>query len=117
MDVVWMAELFTVRVLKNNLGQSAVEYIMLLALISSIVFAFYHNNKFQEFIKGKEGLFATLRKGMGYSYRYGLEYRPANDNYEMKMQFKYGSKEHDTYYNASEGKSHFFSGTEDYPKN
>jgi hypothetical protein len=111
-----MAKSFSFRLLRNNLGQSAVEYIMLLAVISSISYAFYNNKKFKDFISGKDGLFETLRKGMGYSYRYGLEYSSSKVEYDKKMEYMYDSKDHDTYYNKEEGNSHFFSGSDPYPE-
>ena len=73
MDVVWMAKLQNIIFLKDSKGQSAVEYILLLAVLSSIGYAFYQNKNFKDFIKGEKGLFASLEKRMEYSYRYGRE--------------------------------------------
>ncbi|MDO9182972.1 MAG: hypothetical protein Q7U04_11220 [Bacteriovorax sp.] len=111
-----MAKSFSSRLLKNNLGQSAVEYILLLAVISSLTYTFYNNKKFKDLMAGKDGMFASMKKGMGYSYRYGLEYS-SSVPVEIKMQFEYGSNAHDTYFNGSDGHSHFFTGTDAYPKN
>lgn len=57
MDVVWMAKLQTPVLLKNKKGQSVVEYILLLAVLSSIGYSFYNNRAFKEFIRGDAGLF------------------------------------------------------------
>ena len=101
--------------LKNKKGQSVVEYILLLAVISSIGFSVYNNRKFKEFLGGNSGFFAELRKGMEYSYRYG---RPLNAevNYDEAMEFNYGSNRHHTYYNEKSGRSHFFAGIVEYGK-
>ena len=54
-------------------------------------------------------MFATMKKGMSYSYRYGLEYKQ-DTPFDTKMDYNYADKSHDTYYNASENTSHFFTG-------
>ena len=108
-----MAKSFSFRILKNNLGQSAVEYILLLAVITSLSYTFYNNKRFKDFIAGKDGLFANMKKGMSYSYRYGLEYKQ-DIPLEVKMDYSYTDKSHDTYYNATANTSRFFSGIQAY---
>ncbi|MGZ3788327.1 MAG: hypothetical protein ACXVLQ_07370 [Bacteriovorax sp.] len=92
-----------------------VEYILLLSVITSLGYTFYNNKKFKEFLKGKDGMFATMKKGMSYSYRYGLEYK-ADVPFEEKMQFDYQTNKHDTYLNSKESTSRFFGGIQVYPK-
>ena len=115
MDVVWMAKSFSLRLLRNNSGQSVVEYILLLAVITSLGFAFYHNKKFKDFIKGNDGMFAVMKKGISYSYRYGIEYK-SDIPFEERMDFNYQSNKHDTYLDSNENKSHFFTGQDPYPR-
>jgi hypothetical protein len=115
MDVVWMAKSFSLRLLKNDLGQSAVEYILLLAVLSSLGYTFYNNKKLKDFLKGTDGLFAIMKKGMSYSYRYGIEF-DKNTPYEEKLNFEYQNNQHDTYLNPGDGKSRFFSGKRAYPQ-
>jgi hypothetical protein len=116
MDVVWMEKLFNFRILKNNIGQSAVEYILLLAVISSLSYTVYNNKKFKSFLAGKDGMFAAMKKGISYSYRYGLEYsQEVAGSYDEKMQYEYTTNAHDTYF--KDGSSRFFTGVEAYPKN
>jgi hypothetical protein len=115
MDVVRMAKSFSLRLLKNNIGQSAVEYILLLAVISSLSYAFYNNKRFKNFLAGKEGMFAVMKKGISYSYRYGIEYKQ-DVSFDEKMQFNYADNKHDTYFNSADNNSHFFSGNTVYPK-
>lgn len=109
-----MAKSFSLRLLRNNLGQSAVEYILLLAVISSLSYAFYNNKRFKSFLAGKDGMFAIMKKGISYSYRYGLEYTQ-DISLDEKMQFEYTNNKHDTYYNPKDNASRFFTGTEPYP--
>jgi hypothetical protein len=115
MDVVRLAKFQSTNFLKNTKGQSAVEYILLLAVISTIGFSLINNRRFKEFVGGDKGLFAGLRKGIEYSYRYG---RPLDDqvDFEEAMEFKYSSNKHDLYFNAKDGSSRFFTGTNPYGK-
>lgn len=113
MDVVWMAKLRTVKILKNNKGQSVVEYILLLSVIVSISYIIYHNRRFQAFARGDAGFFASMKKGISYSYRYGRDVNTAS-NYDNQMNFEYQSSGHDTYFNSQEGQSRFFMGLKEY---
>lgn len=108
-----MAKLQNPVFLKNKKGQSVVEYILLLAVISTIGYSFYNNRSFKDFIRGDAGLFANLRKRMEYSYRYGRE-MDAQVDHDQAMNFKYNTNRHDTYFNSTTGNSHFFSGLEAY---
>ena len=101
--------------LKNNLGQSAVEYIMLLAVISSLSYVVLNNKRFKAFVNGKGGMFAMMAQGMSYSYRYGIDLKPGVDP-SAKMSFEYATREHDTYFNTETTNSRFFSGKASYPQ-
>ena len=109
-----MAKSSDTRILKNNFGQSAVEYIMLLAVISSLAYVFLNNQRFKAFISGKDGMFAMMAQGMSYTYRYGVDLKPGVDP-SSKMSFEYSSREHDTYFNSDSTNSRFFSGVQSYP--
>ncbi len=109
-----MAKSFSTQLLTNKRGQTVVEYILLLAVISSLSYAFYNNKRFKNFLAGKDGMFFMMKKGISYSYRYGIEYNPEVP-FESKMEYEYGSNGHDTYFNAKDNKSHFFSGADVYP--
>jgi len=114
MDVVWMAKSIGARLLATQKGQSLVEYILLLAVLSSLGYAFYNNKRFKDFIKGTDGMFATMKKGMSYSYRYGMQYN-SNTNFEEASNFEYGNNKHDLYLNGQSGRSRFFAGDDPYP--
>lgn len=115
MDVVWMAKSFSIRLLISQSGQSIVEYILLLAVLSSLGYTVFNNKRFKDFLKGKDGMFATMKTGMGYSYRYGLEYNSSIEA-EEKASYEYADNKHDTYLNPTLNESRFFTGTEAYPK-
>lgn len=106
-----MAKLQNINFLRNSKGQSAVEYILLIAVLSSVGYSFYNNKKFKDFVGGEKGLFVELRKGMEYSYRYG---RPMNEDSEEAMEFQYQSRNHDLYYNKEQGSTRFFTGLAPY---
>lgn len=97
----------------NKKGQSAVEYILLLAVLSSIGFSVYNSRRFKDFVGGEKGLFVGMRRSMEYSYRYGRELNPEVD-YDQSMGFNYQTNKHDTYYNSKENISRFFSGADPY---
>ena len=109
-----MAKSFSIGLLKNQLGQSTVEYILLLAVLVSLGFGFFHNKKFLDFINAADGsMFESMRKGIGYSYRYGLEYK-SSVPYDEKMIFDYKNNLHDSY--TKDGtESRFFTGDAPYP--
>jgi hypothetical protein len=105
-----MAKLFSHKVLKNNAGQSLVEYIFLLAVVSALTFTVLRSAKFQQVFQGNSGFFATIRQGMVYSYRYGLQFKEADG---ANMAFDYTSTAHDTY--TKNGNSRFFASNGKYP--
>ena len=111
-----MDQSFSHKIIKNSLGQSTVEYILLLAVLVGIGVTIFKNPRFKNLLSGKDGFFLTMRKGMAYSYRYGR--MPSTDaEYEAGMQFEYSTLKHDTYYNSSAGQTHFFFAPEKkYPK-
>lgn len=114
MDVVWMAKSNSAWILTNQKGQGVVEYILLIAVLTSIGYAFYNNRRFKELIKGTDGMFATMKKGMSYSYRYGRQFDP-NSDFEGPASFEYDTNKHDLYFNSEQGQTRFFSGVDPYP--
>lgn len=91
-----------------------VEYLMLIAVLTSLGYSFYNSKRFKDFIKGNDGMFATMKKGMSYSYRYGMSYT-SETNFDEQSDFEYGTNKHDLYFNSKEGQSRFFSGDLAYP--
>jgi hypothetical protein len=114
MDVVWMGQFFKNWNIKKNKGQSLVEYILLLAVITSFGVAVIRGKRFKDFLAGKQGLFATMKIGMAYSYLYGQEYN-SNIVFDPTAPFDYSTKNHDSYFNKTKNKTHFFVNIKPYP--
>lgn len=110
MAVVWMDNKSKNTIL-NNYGQSAVEYILLLSVISVITFSVINSKRFKDFIGKDSGFFAALRSEIEFSYRHGYAAKSENDQTDNNY-----STFHETYYNYGEGKSRFFSGADPYPR-
>ena len=92
--------------IKNQRGQTAVEYVLLLAVVATLVFAVIRNNAFQSYL-GKEGEFFKKYKAVvEYSYRYGLggEQDPSPDY----------TKLHPSYFEG--GDTRFFGPLNAYPR-
>jgi hypothetical protein len=87
---------------------------MLIAVLTSLSFAVFNNKRYKDFIKGNDGMFATMKKGMSYSYRFGKSYT-SETNFEEQTEFEYGTNKHDLYFNDKEGASRFFSSDQGYP--
>ncbi len=108
-----MAKFQFAKILKDQKGQGVVEYILLLAVVSTITFIVFKDKRFKDFVKGDAGMFATMKRGMMYSYRYGRDLQSA-DNYDSAMGYEYTTNQHDQYLNKSNNESHFFMGAEPY---
>jgi hypothetical protein len=92
-------------------GQTVVEYILLLAVVMSLVTAMYKSKYFKNFF-GETGQFATAFKAeMEFSYRNAFGARIPG------QPLKYTDKSHPSYYNTDKGASRFFTPKEPYPKN
>ena len=103
------------KILKNSKGQSAIEYILLLAVIAAIGTTVLNNQKFKDFIQGQNGLFASMKIGMAYSYRFG---RTAGADAEEALDYEDTgtSVKHDLYKNSNTNTTHFFTNIEKYPR-
>ena len=105
-----MAKLFSYKVLKQNSGQSLVEYVFLVAVVSALTVTVFKSAKFQQIFQGQSGFFTTIRQGMVYSYRYGVQFKESEG---ADMAFDYSSASHDTY--SKNGNSRFFASKTKYP--
>ncbi len=99
--------------LKNKQGQSVVEYILLLAVISALGFSVLNHQAFKDFTSGNSGLFLKLRQGIEYSYRYGL---PVGEdtNLDEARNFSLQTNQHDLYFDKKGNQSRFFTGIDPY---
>ncbi len=108
-----MAKFQCSKVLNSEEGQGVVEYILLLAVVSTITFMVFKDKNFKAFIKGDSGMFATMKRGMMYSYRYGRDLQ-STENYDSAMSYEYTSNQHEQYLNKQRNESHYFMGAEPY---
>lgn len=92
--------------LNSSAGQSAVEYIMLMALITLIVTSVLRSDVVARNLGENSALMNLLASRMEYSYRHGLQGEVDNSNPQ--------GLRHDTYDRLGEG-SRFFLPRETYP--
>ncbi|MBT3585283.1 MAG: hypothetical protein HN509_10270 [Halobacteriovoraceae bacterium] len=92
-------------ILKSEAGQSVVEYVLLLVVVTSLAFTVFNSAAWKKFMGKDSGFFAQMRQKMQYSYRHGLEGFDDTSNFVK----------HDTYFNPAEGTSRFFLAKEPYP--
>jgi hypothetical protein len=96
--------------LLNQLGQSMVEYILLLAVVISLVYTVINSGPFQNLI-GESGSFPTMMKNeMEWNYRFGSQ-----GNGGVGLPF-YAPTSHPTYWNTQTGFSHFIGPLKQYPQ-
>ncbi|MEX0798900.1 MAG: hypothetical protein WD025_05620 [Bacteriovoracaceae bacterium] len=94
---------------KNQKGQSTVEYVLLLAVVISLVSVVFKSDFWQSYF-GENGKFdEVFRARIEYSYRHTLE---GNEFYATP---DYESRNHDSYY--KNGSTRFFRSKEAYPQN
>lgn len=96
--------------LKDEKGQSAVEYIMLLAVIVSLSFTVFNNKIFLKYMGPDSAYFGAIRSYLGYSYRYGLP------GAEDKEDFNSYERAHPSYVNELSGQTRYFFPLEAYPQ-
>jgi hypothetical protein len=91
----------------NNRGQTAVEYILLIAVIMTVGLSVFKSSYFVGFF-GEDGTFVkTYTTQFEYSYRNGVGGRDKN-------QQQYSSPDHPSY--RSQGNTRFFGALNTYPR-
>lgn len=95
----------------NSKGQSTVEYILLLLVVSVLGFSVVKSDAFKKFFGKDSVFFKTIAMQIQYSYRHG---RLGTSDEINSDTFTY-QKKHDTYKFNDEDKSRFFTIPEKYP--
>lgn len=109
MDVVRLGN-WNVFNLKNH-GQSTVEYLLLIAVVISILTTIFNSDLFKNLL-GNNGRFAkAIKEETQWNYRHGLQGRQPSP-----VPIKYSGGTHPTYYNQAVGESRFFGPVEPYPQ-
>lgn len=95
--------------MRNQRGQTMVEYILLLAVVVSLVLTFYRSSLFQSLF-GAEGRWAVMIKTKSeFAYRHGSPKGQA-----VSRDTRDGAN-HPSYFNRERGDTHFFSSRYAYP--
>lgn len=97
--------------LKNQLGQTVVEYILLLAVSASLVVTFYRSATFKKLFgtQGKLGRLYKQESEWGYRHAYLKGRKPENNHP------KASASEHASYFNGDSHETHFFGPNDKYP--
>jgi hypothetical protein len=111
MGMVWMDKFKSAFLTSGErslrLGQSLVEYILLLGAVATFVAVVFNSAAFKRVIGPNSEIFAKMRGYMEYSYRHAS---PGNE-----LRSDYFGKKHDTYYNSKKQATHFFGPAAKYP--
>lgn len=97
---------------RDQQGQTVVEYILLLAVAMSLVVTFYRSQTFQSLF-GEQGSMGLLYKWEG---EWGYRHAFTKGKTQGETNQPYSSAElHPSYYNASAGETRFFGPSDPYP--
>ena len=108
-------EEFGVISMKSTKGQSTVEYILMMLVITSVMFAVVNSDRFKEFFGEDSNFFKAMKKYIEFTYQHGAD---GNDDGD----YNYGdtSLEHGVYINGNPKKgaksTRFFIPMAKYPK-
>lgn len=89
--------------MKLNKGQTSIEYILLLSVVVSIVFAVFKSRYFADFFGPESAVFERVKVTIEYSYRHGLGGRRSTPKAGRGL---YSNGRHDSY--GNQGRSRFF---------
>lgn len=104
------------RLMRNYLGQSTVEYVLLLATVMFIVGLVMRSPLFAELLGEDSRFFANLKKRMEHSYRYThIPIDRVIPDDSGRDDSPYGNVRSHTSYAADDGSSRFAGNTTPYP--
>lgn len=96
-------------IIDSDKGQSTVEYILLLAVVMSLVYLVVNSERFKDLI-GDDGAFAIKMKNESeWNYRFG------NQGKDGFTSLTYPNGTNPTYWNATDSSSHFVGPLKPYP--
>lgn len=98
--------------LKNSKGQSTIEYILLLLVVSFLGFSVLRSDRFKKFFGKDSAFFNTMAAQVQYSYRHG---RLGTQSQIESDTFDYSGR-HDTYKDNEKDESRFFIQLDKYPR-
>jgi hypothetical protein len=97
--------------LKNKKGQSMLEYILLMAVMTTIGMTLFKSKVFTDFMGPNSVFFDELRSRYAFTYRYGS---PPTGNEDPTEGNSYSNK-HEAYFNGSTNETRFFTPVDTYP--
>ena len=65
--------LFQTQFSLNNKGQSTVEYLLLLVVVTALAFSIYNSARFKNFLEPDSEFFAIVKNKIEFSYRHGYD--------------------------------------------
>lgn len=65
--------LFQIRFSLKQTGQSTVEYLLLLVVVTALAFSIYNSARFKQFLGPDSEFFAIVQKKIEFSYRHGFD--------------------------------------------
>lgn len=96
-------------VLKNQRGQTVVEYILLLTVGISLVYTFYRSQAYQRLFGENGTIGQAIKTESEFNYRHAYPRKAGDIN-----QVDYGGTTHPSYYDALSGQTRFFGPKEPY---
>jgi hypothetical protein len=97
--------------MKNQLGQTVVEYILLLAVAVSLVMTVFNSNIFKSLF-GSQGSVGQLYK-LDSEWGYRHAFTTGKVSGEQSVIYN-SAEEHPSYYNSSKGETRFFGPSDPY---
>ena len=104
--MVWI-QFSVLNLLKNDKGQSVIEYVLLMAVIMSLAFGVFNSRYFKDFFDSDGSFFTVLATRIEHTYRNSLYVKENDLNYNSP---------HPSFYNSETGgESRFFLSKDAYP--
>ncbi len=98
--------------LRNQRGQTMVEYILLLAVSVSLILTFYRSNFYRRLFGSQGQLGRSIKSGNEFSYRHALANKPG---YEDPPRTGRDGSRHPSYHAGIKNTTRFFGPKEPYP--
>jgi len=95
-----------------QLGQSTVEYVLLLAVVASLVFTVINSARFKDLLGEGGGFAVRMKDEMEWNYRFGSQYYGDSAAFNVNL----SSRNHPGYYNQTKGTTHFIGPLKTYPE-
>lgn len=96
----------------DQLGQSTVEYVLLLAVVVSLVFTVINSARFKDLLGEGGGFALRMKDEMEWNYRFASQYYGDASAFNVNL----GSRNHPGYYNQRKGATHFIGPLRPYPQ-